>query len=250
MKPKTEAEIELMRVGGQKLALILNKLAGEVKPGVSGKDIAAIAAAEVKKADLQPILLGYEGYPDVICISVNDGIVHGVPTATPFKEGDVVKLDLTVANKGMVVDSALTVVAGDAKPSADVQRLLSASKASLDAGIAAIKGDGTRVGDIAAAVQDVLDKHKLGIVRDLVGHGVGYGVHEDPNVPNYGVAGTGPTLMSGMTIAIEPMATLGDWHVDFLADGWTVATHDGSLSAHFEHTVLITEDGAEILTLP
>lgn len=249
MKPKTQSEIELMRQGGKQLAIILNKLATEVKPGISGQHISKIAAAEIKKANMQPVLLGYEGYPDVICISINDAVVHGIPNATPFKEGDVVKLDLTIANRGMVVDSAITVIAGDAKPSADVKRLLDGSKASLMAGIAAIKGDGTRVGDIASAVQNVLDKNRLGIVRDLVGHGVGYGVHEDPNIPNYGVSGTGPTLMSGMTIAIEPMATLGQWQVDFLADGWTVATHDGSLSAHFEHTVLITEDGAEILTL-
>ncbi|MBX4199390.1 M24 family metallopeptidase, partial [Candidatus Saccharibacteria bacterium] len=141
-----------------------------------------------------------------------------------------------------------TVVVGPKSPSADVKRLLEGSKRSLLAGIDAIKGDGTRVGDISAAVQDVLDKNKLGIVKDLVGHGVGYGVHEEPNIPNYGVRGTGPVLMSGMTIAIEPMATLGDWRVDFLKDGWTVVSRDGTLSAHFEHTVLITDDGAEILT--
>lgn len=237
-----------MRQGGKELARILNKLAGQVVPGATGRDIASSALTEVKSAGLQPILLGYEGFPDAICVSVNDAIVHGIPTKDKFKQGDVVKLDLTVANKGMVVDSALTVVVGSKSPSADVKRLLEGTKRSLQAGIEAIKGDGTRVGDISAAVQDVLDKNKLGIVRDLVGHGVGYGVHEEPNVPNYGVSGTGPTLMSGMTIAVEPMATLGDWRVDFLKDGWTVVTRDGTLSAHFEHTVLITEDGAEILT--
>jgi len=248
MKPKNDKEIELMRQGGRELARILYKLAEQTVPGVSGRDIARSALSEVKSAGLQPILLGYEGFPDAICISVNDAVVHGIPTKDKFKEGDVVKLDLTVANKGMVVDSALTVVVGSNKPSADIKRLLEGSKRSLEAGINAIKGDGTRVGDISAAIQDVLDKNKLGIVRDLVGHGVGYGVHEEPNIPNYGVRGTGPTLMSGMTIAVEPMATLGDWRVDFLKDGWTVATRDGSLSAHFEHTVLVTEDGAEILT--
>jgi methionyl aminopeptidase len=129
-----------------------------------------------------------------------------------------------------------------------VKRLIDGTKKSLEAGIAAIKGSGTRVGDIAAAVQNVLDRQKLGIVRDLVGHGVGYDIHEAPNIPNYGSAGNGPALSAGMTIAIEPMATLGDWHIKIAKDGWTIETADGSLGAHFEHTVLITEDGAEILT--
>jgi methionyl aminopeptidase len=248
VRPKNDKEIELMREGGKELARILNKLALQAVAGASGRDIANSALSEVKSAGLQPILLGYEGFPDAICVSVNDAVVHGIPTKDKFKQGDVVKLDLTVAHKGMVVDSALTVVVGPKSPSADVKRLLEGSKRSLLAGIDAIKGDGTRVGDISAAVQDVLDKNKLGIVKDLVGHGVGYGVHEEPNIPNYGVRGTGPVLMSGMTIAIEPMATLGDWRVDFLKDGWTVVSRDGTLSAHFEHTVLITDDGAEILT--
>jgi methionyl aminopeptidase len=130
----------------------------------------------------------------------------------------------------------------------DIKRLLEGTKKALDAGIAAIKGDGTRVGDISAAVQEVLDANKLGVVRDLVGHGVGDSIHEAPNIPNYGSKGTGPKLSAGMTIAIEPMATLGDWQVNVLDDGWTVVSRDGSLSAHFEHTVLITDDGAEILT--
>lgn len=247
MKPKTNSEIEAMRTGGQKLATILNKLSQEVRPGVSGKDIAKIAAQEIKKADLQPVLLGYENFPDVICISNNEGIVHGIPTDKPFKSGDLVKLDLTVAYKSMVIDSATTVVVGDKVP-ADTKRLIDGTKSALEAGIAAIKGDGTRVGDIASAVQNVLDKHKLGIIRDLVGHGVGYAIHEDPNIPNYGVAGTGPVLMSGMTIAVEPMAALGDWQIEIAKDGWTIAMKDGSLGAHFEHTVLITDDGSEILT--
>jgi methionyl aminopeptidase len=129
-----------------------------------------------------------------------------------------------------------------------VKRLIEGTKKSLEAGIAAIKGSGTRVGDIAAAVENVLNQYKLGVIRDLVGHGVGYDIHEQPNIPNYGVAGTGPTLSAGMTIAIEPMATLGDWQINIAKDGWTIITRDGSLGAHFEHTVLITQDGAEILT--
>jgi methionyl aminopeptidase len=246
MNPKSAAEIEIMRQGGKKLATILNDLAKKVEIGVKSKDIAKIAADEIKKADMQPVVLGYEGFPDVICISVNAGIVHGIPNDKPFKDGDVVKLDLTLGYKGLVVDSALTVVVGNA--SADTKRLVEGTRKSLEAGIAAIKGSGTRVGDIASAVQKVLDQQKLGIIRDMVGHGVGYGIHEDPNIPNYGVPGTGPVLSAGMTIAIEPMASLGDWQINISRDGWTVVMRDGSLGAHFEHTVLITEKGAEILT--
>jgi methionyl aminopeptidase len=246
MNPKSAAEIEIMRQGGKKLATILNDLAKKVEIGVKSKDIAKIAADEIKKAGMQPVVLGYEGFPDVICISVNAGIVHGIPNDKPFKDGDVVKLDLTLGYKGLVVDSALTVVVG--KANADTKRLVEGTRKSLEAGIAAIKGSGTRVGDIASAVQKILDQQKLGIIRDMVGHGVGYGIHEDPNIPNYGVPGTGPVLSAGMTIAIEPMASLGDWQINISRDGWTVVMRDGSLGAHFEHTVLITEKGAEILT--
>lgn len=249
MRPKTDKEIEIMRQGGKELARILNDLSSKVIPGATGKDISASAAQEIKSAGLQPILLGYQGYPDVMCISVNEGVVHGIPSKDEFKSGDVVKLDLTIGHKGLIVDSALTVIAGDADSNADISRLLRGTKSALDAGITAVKGQGTRVGDIAAAIQAVLDKNKLGIVRDLVGHGVGYDVHEDPNVPNYGVSGTGPSLLAGVTIAIEPMATLGDWQVNILKDGWTIVSRDGSLTAHFEHTVLVTDKGAEILTI-
>ncbi len=247
MRPKTPSEIEAMRQGGKELARILKLLASKVQPGVKPKEISAIAAQEIKKSGLQPVLLGYEGFPDVMCISVNEAVVHGIPPKDRLKEGDVVKLDLSVGYKSMVTDSALTVYVGNGPP-ADIERLLEGTQKALDTGISAIRGSGTRVGDISAAIQDVLEQHKLGIVRDLVGHGVGYGVHEDPNIPNYGAAGTGRALMPGLTLAIEPMATLGGWQVKTLKDGWTVVSQDGSLAAHFEHTVLVTEDGAEILT--
>jgi methionyl aminopeptidase len=229
------------------LAEILDNLSKQVVPGVKPKDIAKSAAEQIKKAGMQPVVLGYEGFPDVICISVNNAIVHGIPKNDLIKGGDVVKLDLTLGYKSMVVDSARTIIAGTSTNS-DVKRLVEGTKKSLDAGINAIKGSGTRVGDIGAAVQKVLEQYKLGIIRDMVGHGVGYDIHEAPNIPNYGVAGTGPVLSAGMTIAIEPMASLGDWHINISKDNWTVVMSDGSLGAHFEHTVLITEDGAEILT--
>ncbi|OGL26624.1 type I methionyl aminopeptidase [Candidatus Saccharibacteria bacterium RIFCSPHIGHO2_12_FULL_49_19] len=246
VKPKSVAEIEIMREGGRRLATILDKLAAMVEPGLRPTDISAVARAEIKKASLKPVVLGYEGFPDVMCISVNEVIVHGIPQKKPLGRGDIVKLDLTVGYKSLIVDSAVSVIAGKAA-SAESKRLVDGTRAALQAGISAISGDGTRVGDISQAVQDELKKYKLGVIRDLVGHGIGHHIHEDPNIPNYGLAGTGPLLSAGMTIAIEPMASLGDWHVNILKDG-TAVMSDGSLGAHFEHTVLITNDGAEILT--
>lgn len=247
MRAKTPDEIEIMREGGKKLAQTLQKLAAKVQPGITPRQLADIAEEEAKKAGLQPILKGYENFPAAACISVNEAIVHGMPTNKPIKEGDVVKLDLTVGYKNLILDSAISVYAGQ-RPSGDVKRLLEGTQRALMAGIDAIKGSGTRVGDISAAIQDTLDSYKLGVIRDLVGHAIGDKIHEEPNIPNYGVAGTGPVLPAGVTIAVEPMASLGDWHIDTAKDGWTVMMRDGSLGAHFEHTVLITNDGAEILT--
>jgi methionyl aminopeptidase len=250
MRPKSPVDLENMRAGGKLLGGILKNLEGKVKPGVTPKELSADAAEQIKKHNLQPVVLGYNDFPDVICISVNDAIVHGIPGNQPIRQGDLVKLDLTLGYKGMINDSAVTVLAGG-HGSAGVQRLLDGTKAALAAGIAAIKGEGTRVGDISQAVQDVLEKeYKLGVIRELVGHGVGFEIHESPNIPNYGVAGTGPVLHAGQTVAIEPMACLGDWHISVGKDKKTIFMKDGSLGAHFEHTVLITEDGAEILTLP
>ncbi len=247
MRAKTTAEIEIMRTGGRLLAGILQELSKMAVPGIAPKDISARAAVLIKKNKMEPVVLGYDGFPDVICISVNENIVHGVPSKVPIKEGDVVKLDLTLGYKSLVLDSALTVIVG--QTSADAKRLVEGTKRALDAGIAAIKGDGTRVGDISQAVQDVLEKkYKLSVIRELVGHGIGYEIHEDPNIPNFGLAGTGPVLIEGMTICIEPMAALGDWHIKTARDGKTIAMKDGSLGAHFEHTVLITSNSAEILT--
>lgn len=247
-KPKTADEIAIMRVGGRKLAVILAGLAEMAQPGIKPTDISAQAKAEIKKAGLQPVVLGYEGFTDVMCVSVNESIVHGTPTDIPLADGDVVKLDLTLGYKSLVVDSAISLIVGKSK-AADASRLVDGTRSALNAGIAAIKGDGTRVGDISAAVQTELQRHKLAVIRDLVGHGVGYNIHEEPNIPNYGSPGSGPTLTAGMTIAIEPMAALGDWPVN-ITKNKTVVMRDGSLSAHFEHTVLVTEDGAEILTTP
>ncbi len=246
-KVKTQNEINLMRKSGKMLAQVLDILEKELKPGMSTKDLSNIAAKELKKLGGQPTFLGYQGFPDVLCVSLNDEIVHGIPSKKRIiQEGDLVGMDFGVTYQGMITDAARTVIAGKPKQNQHIQ-LVERTEESLMAGINVIH-DGIRTGDIGNAIQDVLDKYKYGIVQDLVGHGVGHSLHEDPNIPNYGRKGTGPWLSKGMTIAIEPMVTLGDYNVRLAEDKWTILTQDGSWSAHFEHTILITEDGYEILT--
>ncbi len=245
-KIKTEAEIQAMREGGKILAGIFRDLREQVKPGVTEKQLDAWVDAEIKARGAEATYKTAEvNFPAAICISTNDEIVHSIPTDYALEEGDVVSFDLVITYKGMKTDSAFTMVVGGAK--GIKKHLLSATEQSLYAGIDAIKGP-VRVGDISAAVEGVLAKAKLGIIQELVGHGVGHSMHEAPEVPNYGKRGKGPLLTPGDTIAIEPMATLGKAKIRQEGDGWTISTADGSLAAHFEHTVLITEDGAEILT--
>ncbi len=244
-KVKTAEEIEHMREGGKMLASILDLMSHGAKIGVTPKDLALIAAREIKALGAKPAFLGYQGFPAVICISLNEEVVHGVPSDVELVEGDLISFDFGVLHGGMITDSAITVPVGEIP--AETQKLLSATKEALHAGINTIKNN-VKTGDIGAAVEKVLTRNSLGIVRDLVGHGVGHQVHEDPNIPNYGLEGSGTVLKAGMTVAIEPMATLGDYKVVVTDDGWTVATVDKSLSAHFEHTVLVTENSFEILT--
>jgi len=247
-KVKTASEIEAMRESGGMLATILQVLKSQVAEGISTKQLADIAERELKALGGQPSFLGYNGFPDVVCISVNEEVVHGIPKADKIiKKGDIVSLDFGVTYRGMITDAALSTIAGNAH-SQTHENLVKYTERSMLAGIDAVH-DQVRTGDIGAAVQAVLEPRKYGIVRDLVGHGVGHNLHEDPNVPNYGRPNTGPWLEEGMTIAIEPMATLGTERVYLADDNWTIVTEDGSWAAHFEHTVLITEDGAEILTI-
>jgi methionyl aminopeptidase len=248
---KTSAQIDAMRECGQILGGLLRDLRAYVRPGMTGIEIDAWVAKEIIARGGEATYKTREvGFPNVICISVNEAIVHGVPTNEPLEKGDVVGFDLVIAYKGMKTDAAFTMVIGD-DPKGATKHLLNATERSLQAGIDAIKGEGTHIGDISAAVEKVLTSAKLGIIRELVGHGVGLEMHMPPEVPNYGPSGKGPILKAGDTIAIEPMASLGSEKiVGPLDDNWTFATRDGSLSAHFEHTVLITEAGAEILTLP
>lgn len=244
---KTPAEIANMRESGRMLATVLQLLKRELTVGMSTKDLADLAARELEKLGGKPAFLGYQDFPDVICISVNDEVVHGIPrTDKIIAEGDLVGLDFGVNYNGMITDAAITAIAGRPKTRGQIN-LLQDTENALAAGIAAVH-DRVRTGDIGHAVESSLQHRRYGIVRDLVGHGVGHHVHEDPNIPNYGRAGTGPWLDAGMTIAIEPMVTLGTEKVYVAPDGWTILTQDGSRAAHFEHTVLITADGAEILT--
>lgn len=242
---KTKQEIDDITTSGKMLAQVLNLVSNNVAPGITPIDLALLAKKEVKALGGVPTFLGMYGFPDVICISVNDEIVHGIPKNKEIKNGDIVSFDFGVTYNGMITDAARSKIAG--KGSKSAERLLKGTLESLDAGISVIK-NGVRVGDISNSVEKVLNRYGFGIVRELVGHGVGHELHEDPNIPNYGPAGKGPVLKSGMTIAIEPMTTLGSHHISTDADGWTIRTLDGSLSAHFEDTVLITENGYEILT--
>ena len=245
-KVKTEKEIIAIRESGRILATVLDKIVGTVTPGMTGLAIDTLAREETKKMGGTPAFLGYQGFPAAICISINDAVVHGIPSNIPFQAGDVIGFDFGVVFDGMITDAARTVVIGN-ESSKKVTKLLQATQRSLNTAIDAVKA-GATVGDIAHAAEKVMKAGQLGIVRDLVGHGVGHHVHEGPEIPNYGIPGTGPLLKSGMTLAIEPMATLGDWQVVMDPDGWTVRTRDGSLAAHFEDTVLVIDGGCEILT--
>jgi methionyl aminopeptidase len=246
-KVKTPAEIKAMQASGKLLATVLSKLSKSVLPGMTTMDLNEIAKKELRGTGGQPTFLGMYGFPEALCVSLNDEIVHGIPNnKRVIKEGDIVSMDFGVTYDGMITDSATSVIAGKSK-SPKFEKLLRDTKASLFAGVDAVKG-GVRVGSISHAIEQYLKNGHYGIVRDMVGHGVGHELHEEPNIPNYGRADTGPVLKSGMTIAIEPMATLGDFRVYIDVDGWTVKTNDRSMAAHFEHTILVTDSGAEILT--
>ncbi|MBN9398292.1 type I methionyl aminopeptidase [Candidatus Saccharibacteria bacterium 47-87] len=246
-KQKTAAEIEAMREGGKILAQIFEGLKKQVKAGVTEKELDVWVDAEIKaRGAIATYKTDEVKFPAAICISTNEQIVHSIPSDYVLQDGDVVSFDLVITYKNMKTDSAFTMVVGG-KPNGVQKHLIQATERSLYAGIDAIKGP-VRVGDIGAAIEKVLSDAKLGIIRELVGHGVGHEMHESPEIPNYGRKGTGPLLAPGDTIAIEPMATLGGEKISVEDDGWTISTWDGSIAAHFEHTVLITEDGAEILT--
>lgn len=243
---KTEEEIESMRTSGHILASVLQAMREETQAGMTPKDMSALAAKELASLGGKPAFLGYFGYPDIICISVNNQVQHSIPNNIPFKDGDIVNYDFGVIYGGMVTDAGISVCVGG-HPNADTKRLLEGTERALYDGLRTVK-QGVRVGDVSAAIERTLRKYRLGIVRELVGHGVGHELHEDPEIPNYGKAGRGPLLKAGMTIAVEPITTLSSPEIFQARDGWTLLTQDGSWSAQFEHTVLVTKNGCEILT--
>ncbi len=250
---KKEKDIEILREGGKRHAFILKEIAKMVRPGVSTKMLDDRAAELIAEGGDTAAFLNYKPYgakrpfPASLCVSVNDAVVHGIPNEDPviLKEGDIVTIDLGLIHKGMITDAAVTLPVGKIDP--DSQKLLKATEHALGLGIAAARG-GNTTGHIGEAIESYIAPLGFGIVEELAGHGVGYKVHEDPYVPNYGKAGEGEELVPGMVIAIEPIVNLGTPKIKLAKDGYTYLTRDGKNSAHFEHTVLITKDGCEVLT--
>jgi methionyl aminopeptidase len=240
---KSDEEIGTMRECGKVLAAILDKLRAEIRPGIKTAQLDMIMAEETEKREVIPSFKNYRGFPANLCVSVNDEIVHGIPGERILQEGDIVSLDAGVKLNGFHTDAAITVGVG--RISKEAQDLIAVTEDSLKSGIAqAING--ARVGDISYAIQHYVEAKGFSVVREYTGHGVGRDLHEEPSIPNF-VVGKGPMLRKGMTLAIEPMVNVGDWHTKLAANQWTVLTADGNLSAHFEHTIAITYNEAEVL---
>jgi len=242
---KSQEEIAVMRQAGRIVATVLDILKTKVKPGMRTEELDVIAARELKKLGATPSFKGYHGYPANLCVSVNDEIVHGIPGKRVLKDGDIVSLDFGAIYDGFQGDAAVTVGVGKISPEA--KKLIEATEGSLKAGIDAGHAGG-RMGDISAAIQDYAESRGFSVVREYTGHGIGREMHEDPQIPNYGLPGEGPVLRKGMVFALEPMVNSGDWRTRVGDDHWVVLTVDGSLSAHFEHTVAVTNGKLEILT--
>jgi methionyl aminopeptidase len=243
---KSHAELETMREGGRITAACLRMLSENVRPGVTTKELDALAEEFILSRGGAPEFKGYQGFPASICTSPNAMIVHGIPGSYRLKEGDIISLDVGVRYEGFVTDSATTAVVGEVPEK--THRLLEITRRCLEAATEQARA-GNRLGDIGHVIQTLAESWGYGVVRDLVSHGVGRKMHEDPQIPNYGQPGTGARLLPGMTFAIEPMITLGGYDIRISEwDGWSIYTADGSLSAHFEHTVAVTEDGPWVLT--
>ena len=239
-------DMESMRASGKIAARVRDEVAARLQPGVTTLELSEFAGELMKRLGAESAFLGYHGYPGIICASVNEAVVHGIPDRRPIEIGDIVSIDVGVRHRGFIGDTATTVMVGVSDP--DVMRLVAATKQALAAGIGAARA-GNRVSDISHAIESVAAQAGFGVVRDFVGHGVGQSMHEEPQVPNFGPPGRGPLLKAGMTIAIEPMLNMGTAAVNVLDDGWTVVTQDRKPAAHFEHTVAIRDGEAEILTV-
>ena len=241
---RSDSEISNIRKSGQILTKVLDKLVASAKPGVTSEELDKIAREETEKLGGKPAFLGYQGFPATVCVSVNNEIVHAIPNKKQFRNGDLVGIDYGINYKGMITDAARTISLG--KPNKDAQKLLEGCYEALQKALDIIS-DGVKVGDVSFAIEQVLKKHGLKVIYSLTGHGVGKELHEDPIIPNYGSAGKGETLLAGMTIAIEPIASIGSHDLYLADDGWTYMTRDGSLSAQFENTVLVNKDGCEVI---
>ncbi|HNZ64220.1 MAG TPA: type I methionyl aminopeptidase [Smithella sp.] len=242
---KLPEEIEKARASNRIVAEVLSRLREKVKPGVKTKDLDAFAEGIAEKRGARPAFKGYHGYPHSLCISINEVVVHGMPSERVLMEGDIVGLDFGVCYQGFYGDATITLPVGRVTDRA--LKLMQVTEQSLYAGIEQAR-EGNRLGDISAAVQSVAEDAGYSVVRDFVGHGIGKNLHEEPQIPNFGQKGRGIELKKGMILAIEPMVNEGQFRVQILPDGWTVVTKDGSLSAHFEHSVAITENGPDILS--
>ncbi len=243
---KSNQEIAAMREAGRILATVLETLKSQVKPGMKTKELDIITARELEKLGALPSFKGYRGFPANLCVSVNDEIVHGIPGERVLHQGDIVSLDLGTILMGFQADAAVTVGVGEVNPEAE--ELIETTGGALEAGIAAAY-PGARLGDISAAIQNYAESRGYSVVREYTGHGIGREMHEEPQIPNFGSPGLGPVLKRGMTLALEPMVNAGGYGTRLADDHWTVLTADGSLSAHFEHTILITDAEPEILTI-
>ena len=242
---RSAAELERLERVNALVARVLVELAGMIAPGVTTAEVDALAERRLREAGAEPAFKGYHGYPATICASVNEQVVHGIPSERKLVAGDILSVDLGAKMDGFYGDSAVTVPVGAIAPEA--ARLLEVTKGSLLEALAVVKA-GARLSDIGAAVQRHVEAAGFSVVREFVGHGIGQTLHEEPQIPNYGTPGRGPRLAEGMVLAIEPMVNMGGAGVKVLSDGWTAVTKDGSLSAHFEHTVAVTADGCRILT--
>lgn len=242
---KSEREIKLMRKAGYLNFLTHEEIKKHIKPGVSTKELDSIASRFISSHHATLSCLNYEGFPASICVSINDEVVHGIPSSRKIKNGDIVSIDFTVRLNGYESDSARTYIVGEV-PS-NVASLVENTQKALYEGIKQVR-PGARIGDISNAIESYAQEHHLSVISELVGHGIGTEMHEDPDVPNFGKKGSGPILKEGMVIAIEPMLNLGKKHVCLLDDDWTIVTEDGLPSAHFEHTVAVTNEGYKILT--
>lgn len=242
---KSDHEIELLRIAGKIVYQTHQYLKPFIKEGITTLELDKLAEDFIRSKGATPSCKGYHGFPATLCTSINDEVVHGIPSMRKLKNGDIITLDICACYKGYHGDSAWTYTVGEV--SEDVKHLMKGTHEALFAGLEQVK-PGNRIGDISNAVETVAKKYHLGVVRELCGHGVGHNLHEDPDIPNYGKAGCGPLIKEGMVFAVEPMLNLGARDVCMLDDGWTIVTYDESYSAHFEHTVLVTKDGYEILT--